>query len=84
LTPTAPWTGAIIGSEIDDAVEKMAHMALTSLCELNLTTTTTISTALFSIHDQEDPDWQQCLEAMCNIESPHFSAGWAEIDKYLR
>jgi hypothetical protein len=34
--PIVPWKGAIIGSDVDDAVERMAHVALTDLCERHL------------------------------------------------
>jgi hypothetical protein len=27
--PTAPWKGAVVGRDIDDTIEKMAHVALT-------------------------------------------------------
>jgi hypothetical protein len=33
IDPTAPWKGAIIRKEVDDVVEKMAHVTLTALCE---------------------------------------------------
>jgi hypothetical protein len=49
LDPTAPWKGAVIGSEVDDAIEKMAHVALTSLCERSLATITDTPIALFLI-----------------------------------
>jgi hypothetical protein len=29
----ALWTGAVIGGDLHDTVEKMAHVALTALCE---------------------------------------------------
>jgi hypothetical protein len=54
--PKVPWTGAVIGSEVDDAVEKMEHVALTSLCERSLAATADMPIALFLIRDQEDPD----------------------------
>jgi hypothetical protein len=82
--PMMPWMGAIIGSEIDDAVEKMAHTDLTSLCEHSLNTTADMPFSLFPIHDQEDPVWQQRLEAMSNLKSPHFDTGWAVMPKYAR
>jgi hypothetical protein len=47
---TTPWTRANIGSEVDDVIEKMAHVALTALCVRRLTDT---PIALFSICDQE-------------------------------
>jgi hypothetical protein len=39
VEPTAPWMGVVMGSEVDDATKKMAHVALTALCELRLTDT---------------------------------------------
>jgi hypothetical protein len=82
--PMVAWTGVITGTEIDNAIEKMAHVVLTSLCEHCLTATVDMPTTLVPIHDQEDPEWQQCLEAVCDLESPCFSAGWAEMAKYVR
>jgi hypothetical protein len=29
LDPAAPWRGAIISNEVDNAIEKVAHVALT-------------------------------------------------------
>ena len=82
--PTVPWTGAVIGSEVDDAVEKLAHAALTSLCERSFAATAAMPVALFPIRDQEDSDWQQRLEAISDLKSPRFSAGWAAMAKYSR
>jgi hypothetical protein len=62
IDPAAPWTGAIIGSEADNAVEKMAHLALTAMCEQRLADTADTPIALFLIRDQEDPAWHHCLE----------------------
>jgi hypothetical protein len=31
--PMEPWSGSIIGSQLDTGVKLMAHIALTSLCE---------------------------------------------------
>jgi hypothetical protein len=56
--PTALWKGAVGGSELDDVVEKMAHAALTTLCEHSLTATTDMLISLFPVHDQDDPVWQ--------------------------
>jgi hypothetical protein len=50
---TTPWTRAVIGSEVDDVIEKMAHVALTALCVRRLTDTADTPIALFSICDQE-------------------------------
>jgi hypothetical protein len=84
FNPMVPSTGAIAGSEIDDAVEKMAHVVLTSLCDRSLAATIDMLIMLVPIHDPKDPEWQQCLEVVCDLESPRFSAGWAEMAKYAR
>jgi hypothetical protein len=84
FNPMVPWTGSVVSSKIDDAVEKMGHVALTSLCECSLTTTVDMLIALFLIRDQEDPMWQQRLESMCNLESPLLSVSWVVMAKYAR
>jgi hypothetical protein len=54
VNPMAPWTGAVVGGDWDDAVENMAHVALTAMCEQRLADTTNTPIALFPIQDQED------------------------------
>jgi hypothetical protein len=49
--PMALWMGSVIGSDPDHAIENMAHVALTSLCENRLSTTFEMPIALFLIHD---------------------------------
>jgi hypothetical protein len=44
-----PWSGSVIGSELDTGVEMMAHITLTSLCEDRLAATTTVPIALLPI-----------------------------------
>jgi hypothetical protein len=76
--------GASVGREVDNTVEKMAHVALTPLCECSLTATGDTPIALFLIRNQEEPEWQQCHEVICDLTISHFSAGWAHMVKYLR
>jgi hypothetical protein len=47
--PTEPWSGSIIGSELNTGVELMAHIALTSLCEDHLAAIAALPIALLSI-----------------------------------
>jgi hypothetical protein len=54
FNPTEPWSGSIISSKPDTAVEMMAHIALTSLCEDRLTATTALPIVLLSIRNQEN------------------------------
>jgi hypothetical protein len=73
--PMEPWSGSIIGSEPDIGVELMEHMALTSFCEDRLTATAALPIALLPIRNLENPVWQQRLEAVSDLEGPHFHAG---------
>jgi hypothetical protein len=72
----------VIGSEFDTTVEQTAHVALTSLCESRLAATAVMLIAPFLIRNQENPMWKQCLEAVTDLEGPHFSAGMAAMAKY--
>jgi hypothetical protein len=79
---TKPWSGSIVNNEPDTAVKMMAHIALTSLCEDRLTATTSLPIMHLSIRNQENPMWQQRLEAMPDHKGPHFSAVIASLAKY--
>jgi hypothetical protein len=68
LDPVHPRSGSIIGSEPDTGVEMMANIALTSLCEDRLTATVALPIVLLPIQNQENPVWQQRLEAVSNLE----------------
>jgi hypothetical protein len=67
--PTEPWLGSIIGSEPDTGIELMVHIALTFLCEDHLAATAALPITLLLIQDQENPVWQQRLEAMSNLKA---------------
>jgi hypothetical protein len=49
--PTEPWSGSVIGTELDTGVELMAHMALTSLCEDRLAATAALPIVLLTIQN---------------------------------
>jgi hypothetical protein len=82
--PTEPWSGSVIGSEPDTSIELMAHMALTSLCKDHLAATTALPIALLPIWNQENPVWQQRLEAMSNLKGPHFHVGMTSLARYVQ
>jgi hypothetical protein len=82
LNPSEPWIRTVIGIELDDIIEQMAHVALTSLCESCFTATAAMPIALFPIHNQGDPVWKQRLEAVSDPECPHFHVGMAEYEQY--
>jgi hypothetical protein len=76
---TEPWSGSVIGSEPDTGVEMMAHIALTALCGDRLAATAALPIALLPIQNQENPIWKQRLEAMSNLQGPHFHAGLTSL-----
>jgi hypothetical protein len=81
--PIEPWSGSINSSEPDNSVEMMVHIALTSLCEDRLTATAAPIVFLL-IRDQENPVWQQCLEAVSDLEGPHFHVRMTSLARYVQ
>jgi hypothetical protein len=82
--PTEPWSGSVICSKPDTGVEMMVHIALTSQCEDRLTGTAALPIAVLPIQNQENPIWQQCLEAVSDLEGPHFHAGMTSLSRYAQ
>jgi hypothetical protein len=82
--PTEPWSGSVIVSKPDIGVELMAHIALTSLCKEQLVATAALPIALLPIWDQENPVWQQRLEAVSNLKGPHFHARMISLARYAQ
>jgi hypothetical protein len=82
--PTEPWSGSIISSKPNTGVEMMVHIALTSLCEDHLTATAALPIALLSIWNQENPVWQQRLEAVSDLEGPHIHTGMTSLARYVQ
>jgi hypothetical protein len=82
--PVCPWLGSIIDSEPDTAVEMMAHIALTSLCEDHLAATVALPIVLLPIQNQENLVWQVGLEAVFDLEGPHFHTGMTSLARYAQ
>jgi hypothetical protein len=80
--PMEPWSGSVIDSEPDTCIERMAHIALTSLCKDRLTTTAALPITLLLIQNQENPIWQQHLEAISDLKGPHFHARMTSLARY--
>jgi hypothetical protein len=75
---------SVIGIELDDTVEQMAQVTLTSLCGSRIANTVVMPITLFLVRYQGDPMWQQRLEAISDPEGPHFLAGLAAMAKYAQ
>jgi hypothetical protein len=84
LNPMEPWMATVIGVKLDETIEQMAQVALTSLCETRLADTVMMPITLFPIRNQEDPVWKQRLEAVSNHEGPHFHVGMAALARYAQ
>jgi hypothetical protein len=82
--PTEMLSGSVIGSENDIGIELMVHITLTSLCEDHLAATVALPFALHPIRNQENPVWQQRLEAVSNLKGPHFHVGMTLLAKYAQ
>jgi hypothetical protein len=72
---TELWLGSVLGSEPNIGVEMMAHIALTSLCEDCLIATAALPIALLLNRNQENPIWQQRLEAMSFLKGLTSTSG---------
>jgi hypothetical protein len=84
LNLTELWMATNIRVELDETIEQMAQVTLTSLFESRLADTAAMPITLFPIHNQEDPMWKQRLEAMSNPEGPHFHVGMAALAGYAQ
>jgi hypothetical protein len=82
FNPMELWSESVISSEPNTGVEMMTHIALTSLCEDNLTATAALPITLPPIQNQENPICQQHLEAMSALEGPHFHTGMTLLARY--
>jgi hypothetical protein len=80
--PTEPWSGSVIGSEPNTGVEMMVHITLSSLCEDRQVATIALPITLLPIQNQEDPIWQQLLEAVSDLKGPHFHVGMTSLVRY--
>jgi hypothetical protein len=49
IIPNAPWTGTVVGGDLNKDVERMAYLALTSLCEQRLLARSGLPIALHPI-----------------------------------
>jgi hypothetical protein len=58
ISSEEPWMATVIGVELDDTIDQMAQVALTSLCGSRLADTAALPITLFPIHYRGDSMWQ--------------------------
>jgi hypothetical protein len=61
------WSTWAIGANMDDAMEKAAHMALTILCSQNLAATVGTPISLYPIRDHFDLEWKAHMDEVGNV-----------------
>jgi hypothetical protein len=71
----SPWSMWAIGADMDDAMEKVAHMTLTVLCSQNLATTAGTPISLYPIQDRFDPEWKSHMDEVGNVFQVHYRSG---------
>jgi hypothetical protein len=82
--PTEPWSGSIIDNKLDTGVERMAYIALPSLCKNRLTAIAALPIALLPIQNQKNPIWKQRLAVVSDLKNPHFHAGMTSLARYVQ
>jgi hypothetical protein len=78
------WSTWAIGADMDDAMEKAAHMTLTALCSHNLAATASTPISLYPIQDRSDPEWKARMNEVGNVFQVHYHSGWAYMAGYAQ
>jgi hypothetical protein len=76
------WSTWVIRVDMSDAMEKAAHMTLTTLCSQNLPITTGTSISLYPIQDRFDPEWRAHTDEASNFHQVHHHSGWVYMSHY--
>jgi hypothetical protein len=63
----SPWSTWPIGADMDNAMEKAAHMTLTALCSQNLAATMSTPISLYPIRDHSDPESNARMDEVGNV-----------------
>jgi hypothetical protein len=63
----SPWSTWAIGAYMDDAMEKAAHMALTTLWSQNLAAIAGTPISLYPIQDRSVQEWKIRMDEVGNI-----------------
>jgi hypothetical protein len=71
----SPWSTWAIGANMDDAMEKAAHMALTALCSQNLAATMVMPISLYPIQDRSDLEWKAHTDEVGSVFQVPYHSG---------
>jgi hypothetical protein len=80
----SPWSTWAIRADMDDAMEKAAHMALTALCSQNMAATAGTPISLYPIQDRSDPKWRAHMDEVGNVFQVHYHSGCVYMAGYAQ
>jgi hypothetical protein len=80
-SPCSTWA---IGADMNDVMEKTAHMALTALCSQNLATTAGTPISRYPIQDRSDLEWMGHMDEVGNVFQIHYHSGWVYMAGYVQ
>jgi hypothetical protein len=67
LLDGSPWSMWVIRNDMDDAMEKAAHVLLTALCSQCLPDTVGMPISLYPVPDHFDLEWKARIDDACNV-----------------
>jgi hypothetical protein len=67
---------------MDDAMEKAAHVVLTTQCSQCLPDTAGTPISLYPIQDHSDLEWKSSMDEACNVFQDHYHGGWVYMVRY--
>jgi hypothetical protein len=65
------WSTWAIRANMDDAMEKAAHMSLTAMCSQHLIATTGMPISLYPVQDHSDQEWKAHMDEVGNVFQVH-------------
>jgi hypothetical protein len=77
-----PWSMCVIGNDMDDTLEKAAHVVFTAMCSQCLPDIECMPIVAFPIQGHSDLEWKARIEGACDIYLEHYHAGWAYMTRF--
>jgi hypothetical protein len=78
------WFTTATDDDLNDTLERAAHLALTKLCERDLSGLVGTAIALFPIQNEGNMAWSEHLAAVGDLERSAYHTGWAFKPRYAQ
>jgi hypothetical protein len=78
------WFTMAMGDNLNNMLERAAHLTLIECCERHLPDTAGTPVALFLVRDMGNPTWSERLTPACDTARETYHAGWAFTTRYAR